>query len=77
VQMRKHIVPSPLSLGNWMTNFGWEDTGKTLVDSGKDVDVGSTIYDDDHGVVSFGMWSLYFGIAPGHATYDLIVEIFE
>lgn len=47
------------------------DTG-SMNESAKDVDVGHTIFDDDHGALSIAMNVGYATVHPFHALYDLI-----
>ena len=63
--------------GDVLTSCGFEGLGKSLMDSGRDLDVGGTIYQDDHGALSAAMWCTYIIVAPVHAGMDLIVELFE
>ena len=44
---------------------------KTLTDRGKDLDIGNTIYDDNHGIASLAMEASYFSFAGYFAWYDL------
>ena len=44
---------------------------------GKTLDIGSTIYDDNHGFLSGIMWAFYARVDPINAVRDAIIEIFE
>ena len=62
----------------WVLNsLGATDIGQTMMRRGKDLDIGSTIYDDSHGAFSVAMWGAYIIVAPRHATIDIVIELFE
>lgn len=60
-----------------MKTLGVTGKGQDWMDRGRDLDIGSTIYDDTHGALSVAMWGVYIIVAPRHATIDIIIEIFE
>ena len=63
--------------GRVLTKAGYVDVGQSLMAKGKDLDIGSTIYQDDHGILSVGMWGVYLITAPIHSRVDLIIELFK
>ena len=63
--------------GYVLKTLGFTDFGQKTMDQGGSVDIGSTIYDDEHPVAAQLMWIVYFGVAPLPATIDIVVEIFE
>ena len=63
--------------GKVIRDLGYTDVGQKIMDKGKDLDFGSTIYDDNHGLESRLMQISYYALSPQNAIYDLIVEIFE
>ena len=56
---------------------GLDSFGNGLMNKGRTLDVGSTIYDDSHGVFSLLMWNAYAQLLPGPAIYDLVVYLLE
>ena len=56
---------------------GLEDIGEKFMLKGETLDIGSTIYDDNHGFLSGMMWTFYVCVDPIHAGRDAIIEIFE
>ena len=64
-------------LGKAANSVGLVDLGQRLIDRGEDLDVGNTIYDDKHGLVSAGMFFAYARISPATAAYDLVVKALE
>ena len=56
---------------------GLEDIGEEFIFKGKTLDIGSTIYDDEHGFLFGMMWVFYACVDPIHAGRDALIEIFE
>ena len=48
-----------------------------FMSKGETLDIGSTIYDDNHGFLSGMMWAFYAYVDPINAGRDAIIEIFE
>ena len=62
----------------WVLNeCGLTGVGQEWMDKGMVLDIGSTIYDDQHEVFSIMMWSLYLIVSPICSKVDLVIEIFE
>ena len=61
--------------GKAFSSVGLKKWGKSLVEKGQTLDVGQTIYDDQHGLFSGVMWSTYSSLFPVASIYDLIVEL--
>ena len=53
------------------------DKGKDLMDMGRDLDFGNTIYDDDHGIYSTIMQKVYEKVLPPFAEIDSCIKISE
>lgn len=64
-------------VGHSLTRIGFQRVGSNLMAKGETLDIGSTIFDDSHGALSYCMWLFYGLTSPFSAAYDLMVEIFE
>ena len=63
--------------GQFFKVVNLEDIGEEFMSKGKTLDIGSTIYDDNHGFLSGMMWAFYAYVDPINAGRDALVEIFE
>ena len=64
-------------LGKVFDNMGVTSLGDVLIKKGADVDLGNTIYDDNHGVATKGMIVVYVLLYPMSAGYDFGVRLSE
>ena len=63
--------------GKTLCAVGFTDLGQDLIGKGKDLDVGRTIYDDQHGGLSWVMWIAYGTTSPFIAIYDLVIKVLD
>ena len=63
--------------GQFIKVVGLEDIGEEFMSRGRTLDIGSTIYDDNHGFLSGMMWAFYACVDPINAGRDALIEIFE
>ncbi len=63
------------NVGKLAVSIGFDEWGTRTKAKGQTLDVGQTIFNDSHGVMSVFMWATYCIGSPFSAAYDLYVHI--